>query len=223
MEINVDSHIEPITYMSCCMDRRFVDFISNSENLASLVIQRIFKYYKILNRYRFRKIIVHIDAYQKYEALSFCDFTNTHNLVTVLTLTKEKYYHEKIIGKLLINEYMRKYYVRYKLDEKLSYLERIRIQCERIDELGKILKLIFRYRKNTLLPKLALNIILKKLCKEDANYAFLYVNPFSSKVLKKYIKNDEMKYIDDIEYVFVQSESGEESQYFQDLILNNRN
>lgn len=206
--VDIDSHIEPITYIQCYMDERFFNFILNNRSLPSLIVQNIFKHYKKRNEKNFKKIFLHIDSYQKYEAITFCGFRD--NLVTVLTLTKNYYISEdRIIGQLLIEEYMQKYYIRYKISEETSYLERVRIQCERIDKLGRILKLIFRYRKNISLHKDILDMILKKICKKNLNYFFLYINPLSSKLLLPYIKKDEMKYLDDIEYGYALSESNE--------------
>lgn len=209
MKIDISYQIIPITYMCCHMDENFFNFILENKYLPSLAIQTIFKYYKKINSKRFKEIFVNIDTYQKYEALVFCGFKN--NLITILTLTnKYNPNEERIIGKLLINEYMQKYYVRYKLDAEISYLERVRIQCERIDKLGKILKLFFHHRRGGLCKDI-LNKILRYLCKEDANYWFLYINPLPSKILRPYIEKDEKQYIDDIEYAFMESESDENS------------
>lgn len=148
---------------------------------------------KNINKKKYMSTFYHITSY--YQLKKIYEYKLEKGLYTVFSLSnnESKYFVNCLINPYL-EKYMNLYYVRYNTSD-ISLFKRIKIQMDRIDKYGRLMKQLFRYRLGFLnkLPNKVLNMIFKEVIKLEPNLGFVYINVIPSNKLHNYIKNIEIE------------------------------
>ncbi len=217
MDITIDSRVYPRIYLQGPIGEKFFYLFIKKIGIMRSINHQVSS--KILSHFRhkdeqlnkdattwgikYEPIVIKIYEQSIYNIFEITDEVTLYNiylyglqshLITVLSITEQPpFYFEKSINPN-IDKYWEKYYVRTESPSDLSIVNKVKYQVKRIDEYGKIMKQLFKFRCGLFktVDENLVNKIFSKLKRIEPNLAFCYINPFMGDDFYEYIKNDEM-------------------------------
>ena len=217
--LSIKSRVYPAVYLHAPISQEyyyifikydlFNKYTSLNHNIINLIenmiLDDIYKFNKnfqynncftILSPNELKRIYQH-----KLDKLDKLNKYNNNNITFCLNVssTYRPYFNSLPNGiSLDIKKFMDYYYHKFPIDKSIKIMERTKIILDKIQEYGKLMKQIFKFKSGifSILNDKILDKIFKYLIIDKPHLGFSYVNPFSKNILRYEIYQRE--YISDI-------------------------